>query len=310
MKAVVLEEYGGPELFKFMDIAKPTAEPGQILVRMHASSIDPGNVKRAAGVMRGIMPDLQFPWVPGAAISGVVEEVGQGVSAFRIGDAVYGYRASGGAYAEFLAVDADLVALKPASLTHQQAASLAVVAQTASLAVTAAELKAGQSILILGAGGAVGNVALQLAKERGARVLAMCRARSVDRLVSLGADEIINADTTPFESVAHDVDVVLDALGGEFEKRAFSVLKPNGVLVAIVQPPSQEDANHFGVRATLVRTQSQTANLLNLANRIDAGTILPFIGRTYSFNETAQAWKDHASKLIDGKIVINITNER
>ena len=309
MQAIILEGTGGPELFKLTDIPKPVPEPGQVLVRVHASSVDPGQVKRAAGLMPGA-PPISFPWIPGAAISGVVEEVGEGVTAFRAGDAVFGFRASGGAYAEFIAVEAEAIALKPASVDHPQAASLSVVAQTALLALEGAELKSGQSILILGAGGAVGNVAVQLAKELGARVLAVCRPRSIDRLRSLGADEIIDVETTPFETVANDVDVVLDALGGEFENKALFVLKPGGVLISIVQPPSQEEAAKFQVRAILVRTQSQTTRLAKLSTAIDDGTITPFIGRIYPLSAAAQAWEDFGSKLSDGKIIINMLDKQ
>ena len=306
MKAIVLSKYGGPELFQLIDLPKPVPQPGEIVVQVHASAVDPGNMKRAAGVMRGFMPELEFPWVPGAAIAGVVDEVGVGVTAFRAGDAVYGYRASGGAYAEFAAVNANEFAQKPTSLDDEQAASLAVAGQTALLAMDAAELQAGQSILILGAGGAVGSVALQLAKNRGARVVAVCRARSVDRLRLLGADEVIDTDSILFESVVGEVDVGLDTLGGEFEQRALSVLKPGGLLVAIAQPPSQAAADARQIRAVLVRTQSQTATLAELGRRIDAGEILPFIGQTYMLNEAAQAWKDFTAKRVDGKIVIRI----
>jgi len=125
MKAIVLSKYGGPELFQLMDLPKPVPQPGEVVVRVHASAVDPGNMKRAPGVMRGFMPEIEFPWVPGAAIAGSVEEVGAGLTAFRPGDAVYGYRATGGAYAEFIAVNANELALKPISIDDAQAASIA-----------------------------------------------------------------------------------------------------------------------------------------------------------------------------------------
>ncbi len=306
MKAIVLSEYGGPELFQLAELPKPVPQPGEITVQVHASAVDPGNMKRAAGVMRGLMPELEFPWVPGAAIAGVVDEVGPGVTAFRRGDAVYGYRATGGAYAEFVAVDANELAPKPASLDDAQAASIAVAGQTALLTMEAAKLQGGQTILILGAGGAVGDVALQLAKNRGARVVAVCRARSADRVRSSGADEVVDIDAVSFESVVGEIDVVLDTLGGEFEQRALSVLKPGGLLVAIVQPPSQAAAEARHVRAVLVRTQSQTATLAELGRRIDAGEILPFVGQTFMLNEAAQAWKNFSAKRATGKVVIRI----
>src|SRR5262245_42976488 len=140
MKAVTLAEYGGPELLEYTDIARPEPGPGQVLVRVRASSVNPGNVKRASGRLRGVVPELEFPWVPGADFSGVVTETGAGVTAFRPGDEVFSYGGPGGAYAEFIAVGADAVARKPASLSHEEAASLALVAQTAAQALDAAGL--------------------------------------------------------------------------------------------------------------------------------------------------------------------------
>ena len=150
-------------MFALLDVAKPKPNRGEVLVNVHASAVDPGNVKRASGAMRGWVPELEFPWIPGAALAGVIEELGEGVTAFRKGDAVYGYKATGGAYAEFIAVNANEIALKPSRLSHEQAAAIAVAGQTALLAMGTAGLTAGQSILILGAGGAVGSLALQLA---------------------------------------------------------------------------------------------------------------------------------------------------
>ena len=257
--------------------------------------------------MRGLMPELDFPWIPGAAIAGVIDEVGEGVTAFRKGDAVYGYKATGGAYAEFVAVNAKEIASKPSSLTYEQAAAIAVAGQTALLTLDAAGLLAGQSMLILGGGGAVGSIALQLAKARGARVIAVCRARSVDRVRALGADQVVDADAVPFESVVGEVDVVLDTLGGDFEQRALSVLKPGGLLVAIVQSPSQDAAHARQIRTVLIKTTSQTATLNELSDQANAGAILPFVGQSYSLEETAQAWKDWQAKRTDGKVVIRLT---
>jgi len=310
MKAIVLEQYGGPELLKYLNIPIPVSGPGQVLVRVHASSVNPGNVKRGAGRLRGIVPELEFPWVPGGDFSGVVEEVGGNVTSFRVGDAVFGSGGPGGAYAEYLTADANIIAPKPAVFTHREAASLGLVLQTAALSLDEAGLKAAQTVLILGAGGAVGNVTLQLARLRGARVLAVCRSRSVERLHSLGADEVINADTTAFETVAKNVDIVVDGLGGEFEQKAFSVLKPNGILVALTRPPSQEQAGRHRVRAFLVRTQPQPGYLAKLGKEIGDGKIKPFLGPTYPLSETAQAWKDYESGLIEGKIVISVVNEQ
>lgn len=307
MKAVILTQYGGPEFLEYTDIPKPSPGPGQILVRVYASTVSPSNLKRGSGILRGVVPELEFPWVPGADFSGVVESVGEGVTEFSAGDEVYSYGGPGGSYAEFIAVDTAAVALKPKTLTHQQAASLALVAQTAAQALDMAELKAGQTLLVTGAGGAVASVAIQLAKARGAHVVALSRPGSAERVRSLGADDVIDSDATPFKKVPKDVDVVLDALGGEFESKAYTVMKPNGILIALNLPPTPGLGERYGVRAVLMRTQNRTGTLAEISREVDAGKIKPFIiGRTYPLSQVPRAWRDYKSHTIEGKLVIDV----
>jgi NADPH:quinone reductase-like Zn-dependent oxidoreductase len=304
MRAITLHSYGGPSGFHFEELDQPQPRAGEVLIRLFASTVDPGNVKRAMGQMRTFTPELKFPWIPGASISGLVVEVGEGVRDFKSGDEVFGYRGLGGAYAEYVAVEVNAIGQKPANLTHAEAAAIAVSGQTAARAMDAAAIQAGQTILILGAAGSVGSAAVQLAKARGANVIAVCRSRSVDRVRRLNADTVIDGDAVSFESVTQGVDAALDTLGGEFETRTMSTLKPNGTLVALVHPPSQEKALQLGVRAVLVRTESQTSSLIYLQEMADSGKIKPYIGRAYTFSEAAQAWEDYVSRLTDGKIVI------
>ena len=190
MKAIVLEQYGGPEQLALQNIPNPTPGRGQAVVRVVATSLNPIDFKRASGTMRQLFP-VEFPFVPGGDFSGVVDALAGGVDAFRLGDEVFGYAAAGGSYAEFIAIDTNKLALKPTTLSHEEAASLAMVAQTASQALKEAGLEAGQTILIHGAGGAVGNAAVQLAQKVGAHVIAVARAESVDRLRSYGASLVI-----------------------------------------------------------------------------------------------------------------------
>lgn len=304
MKAIVLTQYGGPDDLRYTDIVKPEPGPGQVLVRVIAASVTPSIVKRAAGLLRGIAPELEFPWVPGADFSGVVEPVGQGVPAFRAGDEVYAYGGPCAAFAEFIAVDAPLLAKKPGNISHEEAASLALVGQTAWQALDECGLEAGQTILVLGAGGAVGNVAVPLARKRGARVIAMARGKSATRLRSLGADETIDSDKVAFETVVANVDVVLDLLGGEFERRAFAVLRPHGTLISVTRPADPEEAKRRQVRAIFIRTQPEGDRLARLTIEVERGAIKPFLGRTYPLSQTAEAWKDLAARRVDGKIVI------
>jgi len=307
MKAIVINGYGGPDALNLVDVAKPILTAGKILVRVVATAVDPGNVKRAAGLMRGYVADLEFPWIPGMAISGVVEEIGDGVSEFNVGDQVYGFNAGGGGLGEFVALEPRQVAELPRELTHLQAASIAVSGQTALQALDAADLKEGQRILILGAGGAVGSIAVQLAKSSGAYVIAVCRKRSADRLLSLGADEVIDSEEMAFALAVKHVDVVIDAVGGDYLKSAYGVVNRDGLLVSLTEVPSEELANKFGIRATMVRTQSQASNLHRLSRAFDEGRIVPFVGRTYSLADAALAWGDYSQRVTDGKIVIAVT---
>ncbi|NIF72759.1 NADP-dependent oxidoreductase [Burkholderia sp. Ap-962] len=306
MKAVILKQYGGAEQLELRDIARPEPGPGQLRVRVVAATLNPGNVKRGAGALRGLVPELEFPWVPGADFSGVVDALGAGVEGFAPGDEVFGYGGAGGAFAEFLVSEVDALAHKPRTLDHAGAASLAVVAQTAVQAFELGELQAGQSLLILGAGGAVGNAALQLARHRGVRVIAVCRARSAARLVELGAEQVFDDAATPLETVVQGVDMVLDGLGGETARRALSVLEPGGVLVALNGPPAEDEAERLGVRALFLRTQNRGNGLARLAAEIDAVPVRPFLARSYALAETAQAWRDFEAGGIEGKLVIRV----
>ena len=302
MKAIVLEQYGGPEKLALQDVPKPKAGPGQVVVRVVATSLNPIDLKRASGTMRQLFP-VPFPFVPGGDFSGVVDGVGQGVTDFQLGDEVFGYAENGGAYAEFMISDANKLALKPKTLTHEETASLAMVAQTASQAIKEAGVGAGQTILIHGAGGAVGNAAVQFAQQLGANVIAVARAESIDRLRSYGASRVIDSSEEAFESVAKDVDVVLDTLGGEYQQRSYAVLKPGGVLIAVSQPPSQEEAARHKVRAVMLNTTSSAESLAVLRSQIDSGQVKPFVGRLYPLQDTPQAWKDSRSEHIEGKVV-------
>jgi len=302
MKAIQLKQYGGPEQLVLTEVPKPQAKPGQVVVRIFATSFNPVDPKRTSGDMRQVFP-IEFPFIPGGDFSGVIDSIGEGVGDFEVGDEVYGYSMPGGAYAEFVAVDPGVVARKPVSLNHVEAASLALVAQTASQALSEAKPSAGQTILIHGAGGAVGGVAVQLAHQTGARVIATASAESQARVRQYGADQVIDYKSTPFESIVKDVDVVLDTIGGDVQQRSFSVLKPGGLLLAMTQPPSQEKAAEHHVRAMMLFTKPAAANLQTLAAQIDAGKIKPFVGKTAPLSSVAKVWADLRKQHVEGKIV-------
>jgi NADPH:quinone reductase-like Zn-dependent oxidoreductase len=309
MKAIQIKQYGGEEQLELVHVPRPQAGPGQVVVRIMATSFNPIDPKRASGVMRQIFP-LQFPFIPGGDFSGVVDSVGEDVETIQTGDRVFGYSFGGGAYAEFIAIAADKIALKPKNATHIEAASLALVAQTALQMLDRAEVHRGQTVLIQGAGGAVGSIAVQVAHERGATVIGIASAGSIDRLRAYGADRVIDYAATPFSNSVKDVDVVFDLVGGEVQQRCLRMLKAGGVLVATTQPPSQEEAANHHVSATMLVTETSTHNLQRVARLVEADQIKPFVGDVYPLGEVPQAWRDIRSKHVAGKVVFAVCEEK
>ena len=305
MKAIQINQYGGEDLLKMVDVPQAKAGKDQVLVRIEATTFNPIDQKLTSGNMRQIFP-VPFPFIPGADFSGVVDSVGEGVKDFKRGDEVFGSPSAGGAYAEYIAIDADKVALKPKKLNHFESASLALVAQTALQMVDRANVQKGQTVLIQGASGAVGSIAVQEAHRRGATVIATAAASSFERLKEYGADRVIDYKTERFQDYARNVDAVLDAVGGDVQQRSFSVLKPGGVLVSIVQPPSEEEAAKHGVKASMFSTERTSANLRKIAQLADAGEIKPYVGKIYPLADVAKAWRDARSGQIEGKLVFQV----
>lgn len=306
MKAIRIHQYGGPEQLRYEDA--PTRQPaaGEVLVRVQGASINPIDYKLASGAFRERMP-LQFPWIPGGDFSGLVEEVGGGVSEVKRGDAVYGDTPGGGAYAELVTTSAGMVAAKPKKLSPLDAASVPLAGQTAWQGLfDQGHLQSGQTVLIHAAAGGVGSFAVQLAHWKGARVLTTASAANADYLRSLGADVVIDYKTTRFETVAKDVDLVLDLVGGETQQRSFGVIKSGGYLVSAVQPPSTEEAGRRKIHAVIMHMQASTSNLKQLGELLDAGTIRTVVTETYPLSQAAEAWRRHMSGHTRGKAVLEV----
>lgn len=308
MKSIQVNQYGGEEQLKLVEVPQPEAAARQVVVRIVATSFNAIDPKRVSGVMRQIFP-LQFPYTPGGDFSGVIESVGKEVTAFRPGDEVIGYSMSGGSYAEYIAIDSDKVAAKPKRASHVEAASLSLVAQTALQMLDRAGLHAGETVLIHGAGGGVGSVAVQVAHHCGIKVIATASAASFDRVKSYGAGRVIDYATERFEETVKDIDAVLDTVGGDVQQRSFSLLKPGGSLVAITQPPSPEEAAKHQVKASMLVTEVSSSSLKKVSAMIDAGEIDPCVGRVYPLEEVAQAWRDSRSEAIEGRIVFTVAAE-
>jgi NADPH:quinone reductase-like Zn-dependent oxidoreductase len=289
MKAVCIYSYGGPEVLVYEDAPRPHPAAGEVLVRIHAAGINPVDWKIREGHLDKMLHHT-FPLVLGWDFSGVVESLGAGLTRLKIGDEVFSRPdiARDGAYAEFIAVKESEVALKPKSVDHIHAAAMPLAGLTAwQTLFDAGGLSAGQRVLIHAAAGGVGHVAVQVAKWKGAHVIGTAAARNHDFLRELGVDQVIDYDTERFEDVVQPVDVVLDAMGGDTQERSWKVLKPGGILVSIVSPPSAEAAAKHGVREAFVFTQPNAAQLGEIAKLADTEklkviveTILPLADAT------------------------------
>src|SRR5258708_18101043 len=236
MKAMLLTGHGGPEMLRFGDAPDPTAGPGEIVVDVHAASVNAADYK----VRLGGHGSLKFPHILGRDFSGVVASLGEGVRDFGVGDAVFGVNDAGqeGSYAEKLAIKAAIVARKPDRLSHMQAAAMALIGITAIWAVEdTAELREGETILIQGGAGGVAGFAIQLAKHLGAKVITTASAANIEYVRGLGADRVVDYNAEDFTKTASGCDVVFDTVGDEVQVRSYSVLKPGGRLRWVAPAP-------------------------------------------------------------------------
>ena len=310
MKAIRIHNYGGPEVLKYEDAPRPEPQADEVLIRVHAAGVNPIDWKVREGEMKDFWPH-EFPLILGWDLSGVVEELGRGVSRFKIGDEVYSLPdpTRNGAYAEYIVARESELALKPKSLHHIRAAAVPLAALTAwqSLFDTA-QLRPGQRVLIHAGSGGVGHFAVQLAKWKGAYVFATASTKNQDLLRELDVDESIDYTQQRFEDIARNIDIVLDTLGDETQERSWSVLKKGGVLVSLVQSPSEEKAKELGVRPALLSARPNGAQLAEIAKIIDSGKVAPVINRILPISEVRRAHELSQSGHTRGKIVLRVKN--
>ncbi|HYL78413.1 MAG TPA: NADP-dependent oxidoreductase [Bryobacteraceae bacterium] len=296
MKAVRVLEYGGQLVFD--EIPKPAIARDEILVKIKSTAVNHVDLVKASGTARQVLP-IDLPWIPGHEFSGVVEEIGSDVAAHAPGDAVFGATSGMGAFAEYVAVKAAVIARKPSNLSLEEAASVPVASQTAWHGIfTHGHLEKGQTILIHGGAGAVGAYAVQMASNAGATVIATARGDDEAYVKAIGASRVINYREAQFEKVVREkVDVVFDLVGGDTQKRSFLVLKEGGYLVSAVQPVSQEEAAKHLVTGAMMRLAPSGEVLGRIARLLEEGTIRPDVANIYALQDAAQAWKDIAGNL-------------
>lgn len=304
MRAMVIHEYGGPEVLQSADLPIPKPAAGEVRVRVHAVSVNPVDTKWRRGG-----PFKTFPVVLGWDVSGVVESLGPGVTDFAVGDEVFGmvrFPAEGRAYAEYVTAPVTDIARKPAALSHAQAAAMTLAPLTAVQAFDRLGLQAGQTILIHAAAGGVGHFAVQLARTRGARVIATASAPNHDFVRRLGADEIVDYRARPFEEQVSGVDAVLDTVGGDTTTRSVGVVRPGGHLVTIAAQAPAEAAAQRGIIAERILVHPSRAQLEFLAGEFTAGRLTPHVSQTFALEQVAEAHRAIETGRTVGKIVLDV----
>jgi NADPH:quinone reductase-like Zn-dependent oxidoreductase len=307
MKAIVINEYGNEDVLNYIDVDRPEPKADEVLVKVHAAAINPADWKIRDGM--GEQFGFKLPLILGGDIAGTIEAVGVEIKNFKQGDAVYGMTLSNlsGAYAEYAVAKADAIALKPNELNFEEAAAIPIGALTAWQAIfDLANLSSGQRILITGASGGVGSMAVQLAKAKGAIVIATASGKNEQFVRHLGADEFVDYTKQRFEEVVKDVDVVFDTVGGDTLERAFQTLKKGGFLVASAQTPSEEKAKKFGVESAWVLCQSNAEQLAQINQLIKEGKLKVHVETVLPLTEVKKAHQLSQSGRTRGKIVLQV----
>jgi NADPH:quinone reductase-like Zn-dependent oxidoreductase len=308
MNAIRIHNYGGPEVLLYEEAPRPQVMDSEVLIHVHAAGVNSLDCKVRTGELKEVIQH-KLPLIPGWDGSGVVEEVGTAVSQFKKGDEVFAMAdpTRDGAYADYIAVREGTVAMKPKSLHHVRAAATPVSALTAWRSLfDLGHLQSGQSILIHGGSGGVGHFAVQLAKWKGAYVIATASRKNHELLRKLRADETIDYTSQKFEDVVHNVDIVLDTVGGETQERSWRVLKKGGTLISLVQPPSEQKGNQFGVRGIMCKVQPDGGQLSKIAKLIDSARLKPTIDRVLPLREARRAHELTQNGHVRGKIVLRV----
>lgn len=308
MKAVRIHKYGGPEVLVYEEVPISKPSTGEVLIRVKAAAINPVDWKIREGYLKEMLAH-SLPLILGWDVSGTVEALGPGLTRLKIGDEVFGRPdlLRDGAYAEYTVIRETELAFKPDSVDHIHAAAIPLAGLTAWKAlIETAVVTPGQRILIHGAAGGVGTFAVQLAKCRGAQVIATASEHNHDYLRGLGATEVIDYRSVRFEDVIGKVDVVFDTVGGETQERSWKVLKRGGILVSIVSSPSADMAADYGVRQAFVFIQPDAVVLAELGKLIDEGKLRSRVDTVLPLSEARRAQDLSQAGHVRGKIVLKV----
>lgn len=310
MQAIVIEAYGSSDQLIEKEVPIPTIKDNQVLVELHATSINPIDWKLREGYLQENLP-FEFPIILGWDAAGIIKNVGTNVTNFQIGDRVFARpeTTAGGTYAEFTAIDENLLAKMPENLSFEEAASVPLTGLTAwQCLVDFSDIKSGDNVLIHAGSGGVGNFAIQIAKSFGAYVASTASGKNEKFLEELGVDEFINYKDENFEEILKDYDIVLDTMGGKIQEKSFDVLKRGGKLVSIVQPPDEKVAESKGITAGFLWLEPNGKQLAELGKLIKREQVKTNVGHTFPFSQDGlrDAHKLSESHHAKGKIVIKI----
>ena len=307
MKAVTIHAFGGPEVLKLEDVPRPVPAAGEVLVRVNAVGINPIDCKTRQGMgANRRWKDQGFPKILGWDVAGVVEQSND--SRWKAGERVFalaGYPQPVGGYAQYIAVSADHLAAGPRALDDVHAAAVPLAALTAWQALfDKAGLSAGQTILVHAAAGGVGHFAVQLAKCKGAKVIATASGGNEAFVKGLGADQFIDYTNTAFEKAARDVDVVFHTIGAEFRPRSWKTVKKGGWLVGITGQFPEDEGNAYGARGAFVGVRPDGGQLAEIGALIDSGKVRVTVDKTHPFTEIAKAHQHVEGGHTRGKVVV------
>lgn len=310
MKAAQINSYGGQDVMQTVDDApQPKADVGQVLVEVYAAAVNPFDWKVREGYMKEFIP-LKFPAILGGDVAGTVAEIGEEVSDFTIGQAVYGMANSAGgqgSFAEFTPVNAQQLVAKPQSIDYVTAAALPLVAISAYQAlVDHMSLQSGQKILIHGGAGGIGSLAIQLAKHINAYVATTASAKETDFVKSLGADEVIDYETQDFSKLLKDYDAVFDTVGGEINAKSYTILKSGGILVSMVQPVDEALVKRHGIHYIQQSSKPTAERLTKIAELVDSGKLKVNIDKLFRLDQAAEALEYLKIGHPRGKVVIQV----
>lgn len=305
MQAARIHQYGAEEVVQIESIPVPEPQADEVLVRVHAASVNPVDWAIRQGYLQAV---TTLPMTLGWDVAGEIVSVGSNISELKAGDEVYAMiRLRGGAFAEYVILKQHEVAKKPISLDLIQAASMPAVALTAWQALfDTAKIQTGQKVLIHAAAGGVGAFAVQFAKDKGAYVIGTASAANEQYVRELCADEFVDYRTTRFEDVVKDVDVVLDTIGDDTLERSYGVVKRGGLIVSIAGRPTQEKGDEYGIRALRIEVEPSGEQLTKIAALVDAGKVKTLVSQVFPFAEIRQAIEASHAAHGRGKIVVEI----